>query len=217
MQFQQWPGHNTKLCSNRLVTEAGLPAEGTAGLHERLVVPARQWFQQWAGLEPVGRAVSALRSAHTRAAKPRACQDVVPFSSALAVGVSARMGSIGCVQAVTWSRTRIAGRVSARWCASAETGYPHRYAVSGNARRKWSSSASGLWREGTWRVPFRVCGAPRRTSTKGLRSPVQQHFAEWERAWHNTKLCSYRLVTEAGLPAEGTAGLHERLVVPPRW
>ncbi len=33
--------HNTQLCSNRLVTEAGLPAEGPAGLHERLVVPAR--------------------------------------------------------------------------------------------------------------------------------------------------------------------------------
>ena len=33
-------------------------------------------------------------SAHPRAAKPRACQDVVPFHAV--AGVSSRMGSIGC-------------------------------------------------------------------------------------------------------------------------
>ncbi len=40
--------HNTQLCSNRPVTEAGLPAEGTAGLHERLVVPPRTAVPRWA-------------------------------------------------------------------------------------------------------------------------------------------------------------------------
>ncbi len=33
-----------------------------------------------------------------------------------------------------------------------------------------------------------------------------------QRARHNTKLCSYRIVTEAGLPAEGTAGCMSALL-----
>ena len=48
------------------------------------------------GLGPVGQGISALCSAHPRAAEPRACHDVVPFSCGL--GVSARRGSIGCAQ-----------------------------------------------------------------------------------------------------------------------
>ncbi len=48
------------------------------------------------GLGTVGQGISALCSAHPRAAEPRACQDVVPFSRGL--GVSARRGSIGCAQ-----------------------------------------------------------------------------------------------------------------------
>ncbi len=86
--------HNTQLCSNRLVTEAGLPAEGTAGCMSALLCHHVRDFrtgQMWnGGLRPVRRAVPALRSAHTRAAKPRACQDVVPFLCA-AMGVSASL------------------------------------------------------------------------------------------------------------------------------
>ncbi len=59
--------HNTQLCSYRPVTEAGLPAEGTAGCMSVLLCRRADWFQQMArcamGLGSVGQAVSAMCSA----------------------------------------------------------------------------------------------------------------------------------------------------------
>ncbi len=37
------------------------------------------------------------------------------------------------------------------------------------------------------------------------------------RRWHNTQLCSNRLVTEAGFAGRRNCLLHERLVVQARW
>ncbi len=89
--------HNTQLCSNRLVTEAGLPAEGTAGLHERLVVPPRQGFPQRAdgnrGLRLVRRGVSALRSAQNASGEAASPSRRSHFN--LWLLASARSGSIG--------------------------------------------------------------------------------------------------------------------------
>ncbi len=177
--------HNTQLCSNRLVTEAG-PArpKELPGCMSVLLCRRAGEFQQRvmavSGLGPVGQGISALCSAHPRAAEPRACQDVVPFSCGL--GVSARRGSIGCAQcaggasasrdaepcacvsqeATAWSARTVvpSHRAMARGAKRArvlQAGYPApvriggnrvsaRLRVSGNARGKWSSSASGRWR-----------------------------------------------------------------------
>ncbi len=89
--------HNTQLCSNRPVTEAGLPAEGTAGLHERLVVPARWWCPHRAksaiGFGAGGTISFAMCSAPGASGEAASSQDVLPFPCAGA-GVSARIGSI---------------------------------------------------------------------------------------------------------------------------
>ena len=86
-----------------------------------------------------------------------------------------------------------------RPCASTETGYPHGVRVSGNARGKWSSSASGFWRQRARCVPFECVaqGCARRQPGPA----VQRHrpLRNRKRALHNTQLCSNRPVTEAGL------------------
>ncbi len=77
-----------------------MPAEGIACCMSVLLCRRAGEFQQRvmavSGFGPVGQGISALFSAHPRAAEPRACQDVVPFSCGL--GASARRGSIGCAQ-----------------------------------------------------------------------------------------------------------------------
>ena len=149
------------------------------------------------GLGPVGQGISALCSAHPRAAEPRACQDVVPFSCGL--GVSARRGSIGCAQgaggpsasrdaelcacvsqeatacvsahggsiapgqgAGRQARTRVAGRVSRARAHRRKQGIRTAHVRSGNARGRWSSSASGF----------------------GVSGPGEFHSSEWRSAEH---------------------------------
>ncbi len=155
--------HNTQLCSNRLVTEAGpCPAEGTAGLHERLVVPGRTQFpRESARCAVLGRCVNTFRHwAPNPPASGEAAsrQDSPPFHTVDAgvVGVSARRGSLATGQCATEHASCRPGiqpgptiggnRVSAR--------------SSANPHRKLSSSASGLLRQWAWCVPF-ACGPQR--------------------------------------------------------
>ncbi len=185
------------------------------------------------GLGPVGQGISALCSAHPRAAEPRACQDVAPFSCGL--GVSARRGSIGCAQgaggpsasrdaepcacvsqeatacvsahggsiapghgAGRQARTRVAGRVSRARAHRRKQGIRTGVRVSGNARGKWSSSASGRWRRCAWCVPLACVALRRRRRQRATQSRAAAVLRNRKRALHNTQLCSYRPVTEAG-------------------
>ncbi len=134
------------------------------------------------------------------------------------VCVNERGGSIGPGHAASVNRAR-----------ALQAGYPrggaHRrklgiragHAVSGNARGRWSSSSSGFWRQRARCVPFECVAQGCARRQPGCAVRCHGTLRNSRRARHNTQLCSNRPVTEAGLPAEGTAGLHERLVVQARW
>ena len=134
--------HNTQLCSNRPVTEAGLPAEGTAGCMSVLLCRRAGEFQQRvmavSVLGPVGQGLSALCSAHPRAAEPRACQDVdhfhvgwasaraeVPSDVPRAPAVQARPEMRSCLRAYPRKQRR----------ASARTVVPSHQALARGAKR----------------------------------------------------------------------------------
>ena len=75
-------------------------------------------------------------------------------------------------------RTRIAGRISPRWCASTETGYPRRPRGFWKCARQVELISIRLLASAGQVCSIRVCGAGLRTSTTGLRSPVPRHFAQ---------------------------------------
>ncbi len=202
--------HNTQLCSNRPVTEAGLarPKE-LPGCMSVLLCRRAGEFQQRvmavSSLGPVGQGISALCSAHPRAAEPRACQDVVPSSCGL--GVSARRGSIGCAQGAGGSKrvprcgavcARIPGsngvRQRGRWFHRTRPwrGAPSAHACCwpGIPRPCASGYAFLEMREGSGAhqhqalasvgpvSSIRVSGAALRTSTTGCAVQSRSSFAE---------------------------------------
>ena len=79
-------------------------------------------------------------------------------------------------------RTRIAGRISPRWCASTETGYPRRPRGFWKCARQVELISIRTLASVGPVSSIRVSGAAPSTSTSGLRSPVQPHFGQMRSA-----------------------------------
>ncbi len=112
------------------------------------------------GLGPVGQGISALCSAHPRAAEPRACQDVVPFSCGL--GVNAHRGSIGCAQAAGGPSASRDAELCA--CVSQEA------TACGSAHGGSIAPGPGAGRQARTRVAGRVSRARAHRRRQGIRT-----------------------------------------------
>ena len=153
--------------------------------------------------------IGSIGCAPARGVSARWCWEVqggVRYPKADCVRQRARWFHRICARSRRQPHTGFAVRVSGRPCASKETGYPHQ------AREFWRcarqvelTSIRPLASQGPV-GSIRVCGAAPSTSTMRCAIQCSSSLRNWRRARHNTQLCSNRLVTEAGLPAEGTAG-----------
>ena len=210
--------HNQQLCSYRPVTEAGpgrpreLPGCISVLLCQRVRSSAKSQENQRFGaggtmrfrMRSAPRASGEAASPSRRCSIPSACGGgrqrvhrsigrvqgagvhlAACVSQQASVRASAgaevhRNGDAARVECVNTSE----GRTTAP-CASTETGYPHQLDGFG---RQWVAAVS---------LPCVAQRCARRQNAAQLSAPAL--CVQWRRVWHNTQLCSYRLVTEAGL------------------